>query len=93
MISPVVIWEIAIKTNLGKLDGNVSEICRAVGEAGFERIGFADRHMIELSKLELHHRDPFDRMLIAQSKCEDFPILTSDRKISWYGIETLDSRL
>lgn len=92
LVSPVVIWEIAIKTNLGKLDADVSEICRAISEAGFERIGFADSHMIELSKLELHHRDPFDRMLVAQSKCEGIPVLTSDKKISWYGVDTLDSR-
>ena len=92
IISPVVIWEIAIKANLGKLDADVSKVCLAVAEAGFERIGFADSHMIALSRLDLHHRDPFDRMLVAQSITEDVPVLTSDSKISLYGVEAMDSR-
>lgn len=92
IISPVIIWEIAIKSNLGKLEADVSKVCLAVAEAGFERIGFADSHMIALSKLELRHRDPFDRMLVAQSQSENIPILTSDAKISAYSVDTLDSR-
>ncbi|MEM8633369.1 MAG: type II toxin-antitoxin system VapC family toxin [Pseudomonadota bacterium] len=92
IISPVIIWEIAIKANLGKLDADVSKVCQAVAEAGFERIGFADSHMIALSNLALHHRDPFDRMLVAQSVSERLPVLTSDSKISRYGVETMDSR-
>lgn len=92
VISPVIIWEIAIKANLGKLEADVSKVCLAVAEAGFERIGFADRHMIALSKLDLHHRDPFDRMLVAQSMTEGLPVLTSDSKISLYGVDALDSR-
>ncbi len=92
IISPVVIWEIAIKANLGKLEADVPQVCLAVAEAGFERIGFADSHMIVLSRLDLHHRDPFDRMLVAQSISEDVPVLTSDSKISLYGVEAMDSR-
>lgn len=92
IISPVVIWEIAIKANLGKLQADVSQVCLAVAEAGFERIGFADSHMIALSRLDLHHRDPFDRMLVAQSISEDVPVLTSDSKISLYGVKAMDSR-
>ena len=92
IISPVVIWEIAIKTNLGKLNADVALICSSVAEAGFERIGFADSHMIALSKLDLHHRDPFDRMLIAQASVENVPLLTSDAKMDLYTVQTIDSR-
>ncbi|MEL6467523.1 MAG: type II toxin-antitoxin system VapC family toxin [Pseudomonadota bacterium] len=92
IISPVIIWEVAIKANLGKLDADVSKVCQAVAEAGFEKIGFADSHMIALSRLDHHHRDPFDRMLVAQSISEDVPVLTSDSKISLYGVEAMDSR-
>jgi PIN domain nuclease of toxin-antitoxin system len=92
IISPVVIWEIAIKTNLGKLNADVALICTAIAEAGFERIGFADSHMIALSKLDLHHRDPFDRMLIAQASAENVPLLTSDAKMDLYSVQTIDSR-
>lgn len=93
LISPVVLWEIAIKVRLGKLDADVSDVCSAVSEEGFERLGFSDRHMISLANLDLHHRDPFDRMLIVQSTTEDVPLLTSDEKMNLYKIEILDSRL
>lgn len=93
IISPVVLWEIAIKVRLGKLGADVGEVCAAITEEGFERLGFADRHMIGLADLPLHHRDPFDRMLIVQSMAEGVPLLTSDSKIALYGIEVLDSQL
>jgi len=92
IVSPVVLWEIAIKVRLGKLDANVPEVCAAVSEEGFERLGFSDRHMISLATLDLHHRDPFDRMLVVQSQTENVPLLTSDEKMGLYKIEILDSR-
>ena len=91
VISPVVLWEIAIKTSLGKLSADVAEICGVVTEQGFERLNVSDRHMINLQALPFHHRDPFDRMLIVQSETESLPLLTSDAKIALYGIETFDS--
>lgn len=92
VVSPVVLWEIAIKVRLGKLEANVAEICSAVSEEGYERLGFSDRHMIGLADLDLLHRDPFDRMLIVQSKVEGVPLLTSDEKMNLYKVEILDSR-
>ena len=93
IVSPVVLWEIAIKVRLGKLDADVAEVCAAISEEGFERLGFSDRHMIGLAKLDLHHRDPFDRMLIVQSQTENVPLLTSDDKMKMYKIKVLDSRV
>ena len=91
IISPVVLWEIAIKASLGKLTADVDEICQVITEQGFERLGFSDRHMIALRFLPYHHRDPFDRMLIVQSDVENLPLLTSDEKIAAYPIRTFDS--
>lgn len=91
VISPVVLWEIAIKASLGRLSADVSEVSRVITEQGLERLGISDRHMINLQALPFHHRDPFDRMLIAQSQAETMPLLTSDAKIAHYSIETLDS--
>ena len=93
VISPVVLWEIAIKSSLGKLTADVAEICDVLNEQGFERLAFADRHMIALQALHGRHRDPFDRMLVAQSDVENLPLMTSDEKIAAYPIEILDSRL
>ena len=92
VISPVVLWEIAIKTGLGKLDANTADICSAVTEQGFERIGFTDQQMIDLAALPLHHRDPFDRMLIVQAARENIPVLSSDRKFLVYDVEVIDAR-
>ena len=91
VVSPVVLWEIAIKASLGKLSADVSEVSRVVAEQGLERLGISDRHMINLQALPFHHRDPFDRMLIAQSEAEAMPLLTSDAKIARYGIAIIDS--
>lgn len=93
IVSPVVLWEIAIKVRLGKLEADVSEVCSTISEEGFERLGFSDRHMIALAELDLHHRDPFDRMLVVQSMSEKVPLLTSDAKIGLYQTEVLDSRV
>ena len=92
IISPVVLWEIAIKSGLGKLDADVGEVCSVVAAQGFDRLGLTDRHFIGLSSLAHHHRDPFDRMLIAQASSEDIPILTADRKLDLYEIGVLDAR-
>lgn len=92
VVSPVSLWEIAIKVNLGKLEGDVAQICSSVLEEGFSRLGFSDRHMIGYSGLELFHRDPFDRMLIAQSQAEGIPLLSSDAKMQLYDVEVIDSR-
>ncbi|MXX90619.1 MAG: type II toxin-antitoxin system VapC family toxin [Boseongicola sp. SB0677_bin_26] len=91
VVSPVVLWEIAIKASLGKLSADVSEVSRVIAEQGLERLGISDRHMISLQALPFHHRDPFGRMLIAQSEAEAMPLLTSDTKIARYGIAILDS--
>ncbi len=92
VISPVLLWEIAIKVRLGKLEADVAEIAQALASAGFERIGFLDSHMITLAGLPLHHRDPFDRMLIVQAINDDVPLLSSDAKFRMYDVELLDAR-
>lgn len=91
VVSPVVLWEIAIKSGLGKLEADVGEISRAISAEGFERIGLSDAHMIELAKLPHHHRDPFDRMLIAQSQHEGIPVLSADGKFKFYEIDLMDA--
>lgn len=92
VISPVLLWEIAIKVRLGKLEADVAEIAQALPSAGFERIGFLDSHMIALAGLPLHHRDPFDRMLIVQAINDGVPLLSSDAKFRMYDVELLDAR-
>lgn len=93
VVSPVVLWEIAIKSALGKLGTDVSEVSAEITAQGFERMGLTDANMIEVSCLEHHHRDPFDRMLIAQARCDGIPVLSADQKFGLYDVEVLDARI
>lgn len=93
VISPVILWEIAIKASLGKLRADVAEVARVVTEQGFERIGILDAHVAAVGALPFHHRDPFDRMIIAQGMVEGMPVLTSDAKVGLYEVEVLGAEI
>ena len=84
-VSAASIWEIAIKSKIGKLEGNPTEFVSAISKSGFNDLPILASHAAEVYKLPLHHRDPFDRMLIAQAVSEKIRILTSDRKLSQYS--------
>jgi PIN domain nuclease of toxin-antitoxin system len=79
-------WEIAIKRALGRLDVP-DDLEDAVAAAGFTRraITFADAR--QLAALPPHHRDPFDRMLVAQAMVEGAPIVSSDPQIARYQVQ------
>jgi PIN domain nuclease of toxin-antitoxin system len=90
-LSPVSAWEIQIKHALGKLDLAVSlqEMIAAQKQNGLVILPIELNHVYALAKLENHHQDPFDRLLIAQAMVESMPILTVDRKIINYSVETI----
>lgn len=79
-VSTAVAWEIAIKRGLGKLDfeGRVAD---AVAEEGFLPLPLELAHADEVTRLPDLHRDPFDRMLIAQARVESLTLVTSDPRI------------
>ena len=84
-VSSVCIWEIGIKVALGKLKINVDEFLRSVDAMGFEQLPVTWKHGRVFSRLPLHHRDPFDRMLVAQAMSEPLILLTHDETLSTYG--------
>lgn len=89
-VSAISFAEIAIKKSLGKLavpDG----VTGASHSAGFEDLDFKAAHATELEQLPWHHRDPFDRMLIAQAKVERLTIVTSDARFADYHVDLLAS--
>ena len=92
-ISSVSIWEVALKFSIGKLnlDGGLAEFLNAVNDLNFERIEITDPHLLELSKLVLYpeHKDPFDRLLIAQAKAEGMKIVTNDKEFKKYDLEII----
>jgi len=91
-ISVVSIWEIVIKNAKGSLQlpGPPGEVIPAELQAnGIAPLSVQISHVIRVSDLPLHHRDPFDRLLIAQAQIERIPILTSDAKFAKYDVETI----
>ena len=90
-ISYVSFWEIGIKIRIGKLDYtyNTLEFIKLCQKEGFNPLSIKLRHINEIQTLPLIHRDPFDRMLIAQAKVEDMILLTCDQNIPQYPIKTL----
>ena len=84
-VSAASIWEIAIKTRLGRLEGDPKEFANAIEQSGFTELAISARHAAMVYHLPFHHRDPFDRLLIAQALSEPLRLLTSDGILSRYS--------
>jgi PIN domain nuclease of toxin-antitoxin system len=84
-VSTASLWEIAIKVGLGKLDAPV-DLPRRVEQFGFELLAVSAEHAWAVQALPPHHRDPFDRLLIAQAQTERLAILTSDPAFAAYEV-------
>jgi PIN domain nuclease of toxin-antitoxin system len=85
-------WEIAIKADLGRLhlpDDPEKVIPEQMSSNAIIGLPIQMSHALHVHSLPRHHRDPFDRILVAQSRVEQLPILTSDPKIAKYGVEVI----
>lgn len=87
-VSAASVWEIAIKRALGKLRTEVS-IMEVVTSGGFEPLPISLEHAERAGALPAHHRDPFDRMLIAQAEIEGLTIITRDTAFDAYEVDVL----
>ena len=87
-VSAVSAWEVAIKTGIGKLR-TPGPFEAAVEASGFRQLPITFRHAAQAGELPLHHRDPFDRMLIAQSQVERLTLVTHDDVFSSYPVTVL----
>lgn len=87
-VSAASVWEIAIKRSLGKLRTG-ADLLGAVEWSGFERLPIAMDHAEAAGALPPHHRDPFDRMLVAQAQLLDLAIVTRDAAFDAYDVELL----
>jgi PIN domain nuclease of toxin-antitoxin system len=83
-VSAVSLWEIRLKQSLGKLQLPADFDERLAGES-FENLPLLADHTREVASLPWHHRDPFDRMLIAQARAARLTFVTADRIASHYG--------
>lgn len=84
-ISSATVWEVGTKQALGKLAGE-SSLAEHVRDSGFAVLPISAHHAIAASGLPLHHRDPFDRMMIGQALVEGLTVMTRDRAFNAYGV-------
>ncbi|MEV7871571.1 type II toxin-antitoxin system VapC family toxin [Streptomyces sp. NPDC088124] len=84
-VSAVSAWEIAIKQSLGKLDGP-EDLAERVRDSQFTGLPVTAGHGVRAGRLPAHHRDPFDRILIAQAQIEGMSLVTRDKWIPEYDV-------
>ncbi|MDE2789212.1 MAG: type II toxin-antitoxin system VapC family toxin [Paracoccaceae bacterium] len=86
-VSAASIWEVVIKADLGRVDFQVDPVALRVGLAGngWTELPITTSHTLKVAELPRVHADPFDRILIAQARCEGWPLLTCDRDLEGYG--------
>ena len=77
--------EISIKSALGKLQANPAEVLSGIEPAGFDHLHITGEHAAEAANLPHVHRDPFDRMLVAQALVENMILVTDDDALGGYG--------
>jgi len=88
--SSVSTWEIAIKYALGDLllrQEPAEFVPKVIQDLKLQTLDITQRHAIEVGRLPMHHRDPFDRMLVAQARVEGMRLLTSDHNLQRYDVE------
>ena len=90
-VSVASFWEITIKASLGKLviAENIADMMDKALLNGFKILPIEREHLIELSTLDFFHRDPFDRIIIAQSIAENMPIVSSDAVFQDYPVNCI----
>ena len=86
LVSVISLWEITVKLRIGKLDADIEEILATLPDQGFDRLDVKDAHLIALAALPLHHRDPFDHLLMAQAVAEGAHFVSQDQNVALYGI-------
>ena len=86
--STVSVWEIAIKRSIGKLKAP-GDVIERIEEASAELLTITPRHAHATGELPLHHRDPFDRLLIAQAQLEGCAIVTGDSAFGAYDVHVV----
>src|SRR5665647_205648 len=84
-VSAASIWEVAIKARLGKIEADPHELTAAIEASGFLELPVSATHAAGVAKLELHHNDPFDRLLIAQALAEPLKLVTVDEVLAKYS--------
>ena len=87
-VSAATIWEIAIKQALGKITGP-ADLPEVIRDSGFRELPIGFAHAMTAARLPPIHKDPFDRMLVAQARCEGLTLVTRDQYCQHYDVPIL----
>jgi len=87
-VSSISIVELMIKSSLGKLQINFDPV-ELAEQSGFDLLDFSAQDAMRLKNMPFHHKDPFDRMLIAQSNARAFSLMSDDHKLSLYDCKLI----
>jgi PIN domain nuclease of toxin-antitoxin system len=87
-VSSATVWEVTIKQAIGKLK-EPADLPERIRNSGFRDLPVGSEHAIAAGRLPMIHRDPFDRMLIAQARCEDLTLVTRDSRCQQYEVAVL----
>lgn len=91
-LSVVSVWEIAIKSHAGRLPelpAFRAEYPDVMAANGFDLVTMTDRHALEAAYLDSSHRDPFDRLIAGQARCEDMVVITRDPEFAGLGCDVI----
>jgi PIN domain nuclease of toxin-antitoxin system len=83
-LSAISLTEIATKTTAGKLTFSREDVLQGIADLQLRLLSFTAQHALDLFRLPMHHRDPFDRQIIAQALAEDMPVVTCDQQFGLY---------
>ena len=86
VVSAATVWEIAVKRSVGKLTIE-DRWSRALAGLGFDALPVTSIHAEAVEHLPWHHRDPFDRLLVAQAQTERLELVSADARLATYGVE------
>ena len=87
LVSAVSLWEILVKVRAGKLLVDIQEILDEMKAQGFELLDISPAHLVALAALPMHHKDPFDHLLIAQAIAEAATFLSEDGYTPQYPVQ------
>ena len=86
LVSAASVWEVAIKAALGRIEIELDDLESAIVESDFQPLPIGFRHAVRVGHLPSIHRDPFDRMLVAQASVEELRVVSHDRVFGRYGL-------
>ena len=89
LVSVASLWELAVKSQIGKLKADIQAISNAISRNGVALLSVDVAHLVALTSLPRHHKDPFDHLLIAQAMTEGAALMSDDRDMPKYPVQII----